>query len=127
MIKSKHSGMVLDIKGNEHGANIIQWPPHGGDNQLWRWNGFSIVSKTGLALDVEGGGTDRGAEVLGWTHHGGDNQKWRIQGDKIISASNNMALDVEGESREAGAKIVCWPLKSEFRTDNQSWKLNYLY
>ena len=118
MIKSKHSGMVLDIKGNEHGANIIQWPPHGGDNQLWRWNGFSIVSKSGLALDVEGGGTDRGAEVLGWTHHGGDNQKWRIQGDKIISVSNNMALDVEGESREAGAKIVCWPLKSEFRTDN---------
>ena len=126
MIKSKHSGMVLDIAGSEHGAKIIQYPPHEGDNQLWRWNGFCIVSKLGLALDVEGSGTDAGTNVVGWEHHGGDNQKWKIQGDKIISFANDMALDIEGGSKESETKIICWPLHSETETDNQSWKLKWV-
>jgi hypothetical protein len=37
-IASKLSGKVLDVQGGvaDDGASIIQWPSHGGDNQLWK-------------------------------------------------------------------------------------------
>ena len=118
--------MVLDIAGKEHGANVIQFPEHGGDNQLWTWKGFCIVSKLGYALDVKDNGTKKGTNVIGWEHNGGDNQKWKIQGDKIISCANDMALDIKDGSHEKEALIICWPLASETDVNNQSWRIKYV-
>ena len=93
-IKSMHSGYVLDIQGAEDGANIIQYTPGGGDNQLWQLNGTSIVSRSGLALDVEGAAHESGTNAIGWTHsHGAENQSWRIEGDKIIKCKIQALYD----------------------------------
>ena len=44
--------MVLGIKGGKQGARVITLPLEGGYNQLWTWQGCSLISKTGYALDI---------------------------------------------------------------------------
>ena len=124
-IKSKHSGFVLDIEEAKHGGNIITYEKHGGDNQLWKWKGKSIVSKLGHALDVKDGNSEEGTNIIAWKRHGGPNQQWRIKGDKIISEFNNMALDIKDGSTDSNTNIIVWPLKSEEDVDNQSWEFEY--
>ena len=119
-IESNHNGMVLDIAEGKHGARIITYPYHGGDNQLWTWKDNSLVSKTGYAMDVEGGNTSAGANVISWTHHGDKNQQWCQDGNKITSTLNGMALDIESGSKVSGAKLILWP---EHGGSNQSWKI----
>ena len=121
-IKSMHSGYVLDIQGAEDGANIIQYTPGGGDNQLWQLNGTSIVSRSGLALDVEGAAHESGTNAIGWTHsHGAENQSWRIEGDKIISTLNGLCLDIQDGSTDESAAIILYePVYGG--VNNQSWQ-----
>jgi len=125
VIKSKHSGLVVDIEQSMHGANVITYQKHGGDNQLWAWKDGVIVSKLGYALDVKGGKPDAGTNVISWERHGGQNQKWRMEGDKIISELNGMALDICHASQDSNIEIIVWPLKSADEVDNQSWELEY--
>ena len=122
-IKSMHSGYVLDIQGAEEGANIITYEALGGDNQLWCLNGNEIVSKNGLALDVQGGSHESGTNAIGWTHvPGAANQQWRIEGDKIISTMTGMFLDITGGSTESSMEIILYPgVHGEI--NNQSWQL----
>ena len=125
MIKSKHSGFVLDIEEGKHGANIITYKQHGGDNQLWKWKGRSIISKLGHVLDVKDGNAEEGTNIIAWKRHGGPNQQWKMKGDKILSEMNDMALDINGGSKDSNINIIAWPLKSETEVDNQSWELEY--
>ena len=120
-IESNHNGMVLDIAGgSQHGAQIIVYPYHGGDNQLWTWENNSLVSKTGYAMSVEGDGTAAGDFVISWTHHGKKNQQWCHGGDKITSTLNGMALNIQKGSKELGARVMLWPAHGG---SNQSWKI----
>ena len=124
-IRSKHSGLILDIAGSNHGANIVTFQKHGGNNQIWKWQGNKIVSKLGYVLDVNAGGTEEGTKVIAWNHHGGLNQQWIMIGDKIISVLNGMCLDIPAGSRSSGIGIILWSLKSDDAVDNQSWELVY--
>ena len=124
-IRSKHSGLILDIAGSNHGANIVTFRKHGGNNQIWKWQGNKIVSKLGYVLDVNAGGTEEGTKVIAWNHHGGLNQQWIMIGDKIISVLNGMCLDIPAGSRSSGIGIILWSLKSDDAVDNQSWELVY--
>ena len=124
-IKSLHSGFVLTVQGGKHGANVITRKQQGWDRQLWKWNGKSIVSKLGYALDIQSGSPESGANVIAYTHHGGPNQQWRVEGNKIISELNNMCLDISGGSKEAGVNIITYPLQSVHRIDNQAWHIVY--
>lgn len=125
VIKSKHSDFVLDIEEGKHGANIITYKQHGGDNQLWKWKGRTIVSKLGHVLDVKDCNAEEGTNIIAWKRHCGPNQQWKMKGDKIISELNDMALDINGESKDSNINIIAWPLKSETEVDNQSWELEY--
>ena len=124
-IRSKHSGLVLDIARGEHGADIVTFGKHGRDNQIWKWKGNTIVSKLGHVLDVNARGTEEGTKVIAWKHHGGANQQWIMIGDKIISVLNGMALDIPRASKDSNVGIILWSLKSDDAVDNQSWELVY--
>ena len=124
-IRSKHSGLVLDIARSEHGANIVTFQEHGGDNQIWKWQGNNLVSKLGYVLDVNARGDEEGTKVIAWKHHGGLNQQWIMIGDKIISVLNGMCLDIPERSKDSDVEIVLWPLLSDDAVDHQSWELVY--
>jgi len=124
-IRSKHSGLVLDIAGSKHGANIVTFRKHGGDNQIWKWQGNNLVSKLGYVLDVNARGSEEGTKVIAWKHHGGVNQQWIMIGDKIISVLNGMCLDIPARSKSSDVGIVLWSLHSDDAVDHQSWELVY--
>ena len=126
MIRSKYNELVLDIEEARHGANVITYEKHEGDNQLWKWKGSVIVSKLGYALDVKDGNADAGTNVISWKRHGGQNQQWRMEGDKIISELNGLALDISGGNKDSNVEIIVWPLKSADEVDNQSWELEFV-
>ena len=64
---------------------IIQWPVHGGDNQVWTLEPASdgyvriVARHSGKAMDVEGASVDEGARVIQYTPHGGANQQWLLR------------------------------------------------
>ena len=126
-IQSKHSGLVLDIAGGKHGANIVTCRNHGEDNQLWKWKGNTIVSKLGYAVDVNAADfkAKEGTKVIAWKHHGGANQQWIMIGDKIISVLNGMCLNIPLKSKSSEVGIILRSLKSDDAVDHQSWELVY--
>jgi hypothetical protein len=65
---------------------VIQYPWHGGDNQLWTIEPNSdgyvriVARHSGKVLDVEYASLDDGAEVIQYSSHGGANQQWLLRG-----------------------------------------------
>jgi len=82
MIFCGHSGKVLDVEGGnlKSGANVMQFPPHGGPNQKWEIHkdGTIRVAGTDLCLDIQGEVPDKGQRIHIWGHHGRANQRWRL-------------------------------------------------
>jgi len=130
---AKHSLLALDISGAsmESGVPAIQWPYHGGENQLIRPDPvgggyFRLVAQhSGKVLDVSGASTASGAHIIQWDWHGGDNQLFRIepQGDgyaRIIAKHSGKVLDVTGASTGGGAQVIQWDWHGG---DNQRWLL----
>eukprot|EP01100_Stratorugosa_tubuloviscum_P007241 TRINITY_DN302_c2_g1_i2.p1 TRINITY_DN302_c2_g1~~TRINITY_DN302_c2_g1_i2.p1 ORF type:complete len:159 (+),score=57.65 TRINITY_DN302_c2_g1_i2:57-479(+) len=78
----KASGLVLDVNGGLiQGADVIQYPAHGGTNQKWslrRDGSICITSNNYLTLDIQNGSRVQGAKVILWAYHGGLNQRWRL-------------------------------------------------
>jgi hypothetical protein len=80
------TGNCLDVSGDrrEAGANVQQYPCHGGPNQQWRLEpigdgAYRIVAvHSGACLDVDGASAEAGANVQQYPCHGGDNQAWRL-------------------------------------------------
>jgi hypothetical protein len=137
MIVSKNSGKYLDVYGGllNDGANIIQWPYHGGDNQIFIFRPvggedgyYNIISKnSGKYLDIYGASLDNGAKVIQWTGHGGNNQKFMLTpvvGDdgyyNIIAKDSGKYLDIYGGFLDSGANVIQWPSHGG---DNQKFKL----
>ena len=74
-----YGALVYDL------APAIQYPTHGGDNQLWTLEPSSggyvrlVARHSGKALDVAGASLDDGALVIQYTAHGGTNQQWLLR------------------------------------------------
>ena len=90
----------------------------GNDRVLWKWEGKSLINKTGLAMDLEGRSKKPGARVLGWDHHGQINQQWRMEGKHIRCEGNNLVLDIFNSDMNPGARVQAWS-KNRPNTSNQ--------
>jgi len=119
IIKSKLSGLVLDIEGGgKHGAKVIPYDRHGKDNQVWYDDPSRgvIASKAGnFVLAVE-----HNQLCVEDYHQGKASQQWQRDGAFIRNrVDRNKVLDVFDHSKEKGAKI------GEFQFNggpNQSWE-----
>ena len=140
VIRSKNSGLVMDVYngGRENATNIIQWPYHGGLNQLWRFQAtgdgyYTITSVLNpqYSIDVHGGGSTMGNRVIQYTSRPWQiNQKWRLleNPDGSVSFRSQLAeasgtgylLDVYGGGKTAGVNVIQW--LGHFG-DNQRWYL----
>jgi endoglucanase len=132
-ITNRNSGQALDVNGGAttNGAQVIQWPWNGGNNQQWQVidNGggyYRLLNRnSGQALDVNGGSTANGANVIQWPWNGGTNQQWQIIDNgggyyRIINRNSGQALDVNGGSTSNGANVIQWPWNGG---NNQQWQL----
>ncbi|MDD7942028.1 RICIN domain-containing protein [Actinomycetospora lutea] len=130
---ASHSRQVLDVRGESlaAGAEIIQWPYHGGDNQQFRLEALGdghvriVANHSGKVLDVTGGSTASGAAVIQWDWHGGDNQRFRLEPAgaghvRVVAKHSGKVLDVTGASGAAGARIIQWDAHGG---NNQRWRL----
>jgi hypothetical protein len=130
---AKHSGMALDVSGasGASGTRIIQWPYHGGENQLFRPDPVGgghvrlVAQHSAKVLDIEGGSTASGARAIQYDWHGGDNQLFRLEAlggghVRVIAKHSGKVLDVAGGSSNAGAEIIQWDWHGG---DNQRWLL----
>ncbi|HEX2191664.1 MAG TPA: RICIN domain-containing protein [Acidimicrobiales bacterium] len=135
-VTSAHSNKRVDVYGGSHGAGapVIQWPPHGGANQQWRFEGLGndvyriVAVHSGQVLDVYGRSTAPGADVIQWPWNGGPNQQWRVVPlssglVQIVSVNSGMVLDVYGASTADGAKLIQWPWHGGA---NQQWSRRQL-
>ena len=87
-IFAKHSGKCLDVRGasKQPGANVDQYPCHGGLNQRFKIErisddpGFYKISSknSGLVFDISGASKNDGANLIQYTWHGGDNQRFSL-------------------------------------------------
>jgi len=80
-----HCGKVLDVEGGvKHGGKVIQYTPHGGQNQKWDLypDGTIRAAGTNLCLDIEGGSRSERAQLVVMPYqYGSTSQRWRIKGD----------------------------------------------
>ncbi|MDQ7808756.1 glycoside hydrolase N-terminal domain-containing protein [Amycolatopsis sp. A133] len=84
-IRSRSSGLVLQVASTATGADITQQPDTGAATQQWRvtdqGNGVvSVVNRaSGLAMDVWSASTADGARISQWTVTGAANQRFQLQ------------------------------------------------
>ena len=132
-IVNKHSGLVLDIEGNNrnNGGNIIQWTKNGGNNQQFKAvrlssGHYKLVSALhGKVMDVDNNSKDNGANVHMWDDNGGANQQWTIDFVDgayayIISRNSGKSLDADDWGTVAGGNVIQWQLGT--MQANQLWK-----
>jgi hypothetical protein len=118
----RHSGKCQDVRGADGaaGAEVIQWPCHGGDNQKLRLvdeggGHYSLAYRhSGLCTDVYGGGTVAGQKVIQWPCHGGDNQLFGLEdmGGGYYAfryKHSGQCLDVYGAGTDDAANVIQWP------------------
>ncbi|KAL9968187.1 hypothetical protein ACROYT_G026530 [Oculina patagonica] len=118
-IVSQLNGYVLDISESKKGGDVVNYPAHGGANQLWRWDTRSrFASKLGLVLDISGGNKAPGTHCIGWDAHDGLNQKWRFEEGSIKSNLNDLVIDVAWSSVKPGASVIMWDFHG---ASNQKW------
>jgi hypothetical protein len=134
LMVNRNSGQCLDVTSGSRtdGASVIQWPCHGGDNQLWDYQGAGNVTpdswrvvnrRSGKCLDVTSGSTANGASVVQWACHGGYNQVWdfRNLGNGYYEVKSHLSgkcLDVTSGSKANGAPVIQWTCHGG---NNQQW------
>ncbi len=128
-----NSSEVMDVFGQQtsNGAQIIQWPGSGGNNQKWIFalqeDGWATITSyhSGKLLDLQNGATADGTRVVQWEASGAPSQQWRIEsaGNNRVTIKNRASgtlLTVAGDSTSNAAEIV-------IRADNghvsQRWAL----
>jgi hypothetical protein len=122
-IKSKSSGLYLDVKGGSRspGTPVIVWSKNNGDNQIWYHHAATrtIRSKqSDLCLDVQG---DR--LVINPYQQGKGDQTWAYNKNRgvIENLSNpNRVLDIVGDNKAPGTEVCAW---NHHGKDNQKWEL----
>ncbi len=84
-IRSRSSGLVLQVASTSTGADITQQPDTNATGQQWRVTdqGGGVVSlinrASGLAMDVWSASTADGARISQWTVTGAANQRFLLQ------------------------------------------------
>ena len=84
-IRSRLSGLVLQVAGSGTGADISQQPDSNNASQQWRVvdQGGGVVSlvnrQSNLAMDVWQASTADGARISQWTVTGNTNQRFQLQ------------------------------------------------
>jgi len=125
-IRSKQSGLCLDIQGDRL---VVNQHHAGKAEQQWQWNkskdAIENLAQPGKVLDVVSNAKTAGAEVCSWNAHGGDNQKWEldycpVKYFTIRSGMCDKVLDITGASKNPGAKVILYQKKSG-GNDNQLW------
>ena len=98
--------MVLTDLWATGGNRLIVHPRHGGDNQLWRWEGDLLLSKTGYVAEVAGGRREHGTNAICGKSHGQSNQKWRKDGNRIVSCMHGLVLAIKGGSKSKNSEVI---------------------
>jgi hypothetical protein len=84
-VKTRHSGLVLQVANNSNGADITQQADSGAHSQHWRLtdHGGNVVSiinrQSGLAMDVWGYSSADGVRISQYTYTGSANQRFARQ------------------------------------------------
>jgi len=127
-----HSGSCLDVKYADPnpGAEVILWPCHGGQNQLWAYFPDGSIRNQlneGLCLDIAYADQSNGARLIMWPCNGQSNQGWLWEYFNYPYAQfrtdlNNKCLD--GDLYHADHVQVWECLWDEWRKPqrNQLWK-----
>lgn len=134
---NRNSGDVLDVSGGSmaDGADVIQWPWSGSNNQRWQFvnlgvgSGFYKVQNvnSGKNMDINGASTANGANLIQYTDNGttAENQQFTIfdAGSgyyKLIDRNSGKVLDISGASLSNGAPCIQW---SDNGGNNQMWQV----
>lgn len=121
-IKSKSSGLYLDVKGasTAPGTLVILWNKSDADNQLWYHDPLThtIRSKqSNHCLDING----NNRLVINSYRHGDAGQYWGYDKSKnAIEGKGNKVLDVFGGAKTAGTEICSF---DRHGGDNQKWEI----
>jgi len=125
MIKSKHSGLYLDVQGASSNprSKVALWNRNGNDNQIWYHDPLTKTirgKQSNLCLDIQG---DR----LCINHHqpGRAEQQWAYHTKKNLIENlvqQGRVLDVVGGAKNPGAEICSYGVHGG---DNQKWELEY--
>ncbi|TPQ18427.1 RICIN domain-containing protein [Streptomyces sporangiiformans] len=130
-IMAHHSGKMLDVfqSSTANGAQIIQYPGTGGDNQRFMIQPLEdgyvrlVALHSGKVLDVTEGSKADGAKLVQWDWNGREHQQFRIerQSDgfsKIIARHSGKVLDVQGGSLNDAVSVIQWTWHGG---ENQRW------
>ncbi|WP_078348495.1 RICIN domain-containing protein [Mucilaginibacter pedocola] len=130
---NQNSGQALDVNAasTADGANLIQWPQNGGNNQQWviadNDAGFYKITNrnSSKALDVDMSSATAGAGIIQQAWNGGNSQQWQLMAVspgvyKAINRNSGFALDVNGASVANGAGIIQWNTNTG---TNQQWQI----
>lgn len=128
-----NSGLALDVASasTADGANVLQWPYGGANNQKWTFtslgSGFYTITSvnSNKVLEVAGYSKVNGGNVDQWTANNGNNQVWQVisNGDgtyKIINRYSGYPLEVNGASTSNGANVDQWTWGN---ATNQKWNI----
>jgi hypothetical protein len=115
---ARHSGRAIDIEGasTADAAMAIQWTPHNGQNQQFRFvpsgdGYYRIMARhSGKVLDVFEWNPNDGAEIRQWPDLNGTNQQFRVVDSpdghvRFINRFSGKALEVWQSSTADGARI----------------------
>jgi chitinase len=110
------------LGGNDSQHTPVQaWDCHGGPNQQFEFNGFTIYALGGQGcVDVTGAGTADGTPVQFYPCNGGSNQQWYYDGGKIVNVLSQKCLDAT--NMENGTQLVIRTC-DELLPASQTWQI----
>ncbi|MEH0631208.1 RICIN domain-containing protein [Streptomyces stelliscabiei] len=123
----------MDVNGasTADGAQVVQWPATGADNQKWQAvdaGGGAVYLKAAHSdkcLAVTGGSTAQGAFLQQATCDNGNPQKFLVTPSTTAgvytmkSVPSGLCVDVNGASTADGARLLQWSCHSG---TNQQWR-----
>jgi hypothetical protein len=132
---NRNSNQCLAIGGSstDPGAQAIQWPCVGIDDQRWDIRSVPgtawlelVNANSGQCLAIGASSTQPGAPAIQWPCAGIADQRWVARptlGDtpfELINANSGQCLAIGGASTEPGALAVQWPC---LNIPDQKWSL----
>ncbi|KAJ6648332.1 Actinohivin [Pseudolycoriella hygida] len=104
-IQNIQTGLVLDVT-NDGKGEIITYPYHGGNNQLWRYENDMIYSKlNGFVMDIEA----KESKVILYPPHGGMNQKWVFDHDFSVRSHLGKVMDIAKKDKSWSGRLIAYP------------------
>ncbi|MCP3804008.1 family 43 glycosylhydrolase [Allokutzneria sp. A3M-2-11 16] len=130
VLTASHSGKALDVSeaSTQNNADVVQWEPHGGSNQVWRLRSladgtYELRAKHSNKLLTVGSDAD----VVQRRSTASANQRWYIDavrgGYRISVKAGGHALSVDRAQLTDGANVLA---SQYLYTLNQKWRLSYL-